>query len=390
MTLNKSSGLPAGYVRYQVGKQTLVIPQRLANELDRQCDDQEPPGNQEPPKNVPPSPPPQLPAPSREDDASSATRHRVYDWEQVIDLKARQKFLRDPDDRARMEKLHQKLCDAGLYRRVGQPPYIDAAIAELESLHPNYRAPIAMVAAALRLAASSGQPPCIPPMLLVGEPGIGKSHFARELARLLNTSQGSVHYDTGATHANLLGLDRMWGNSKYGILFELICLGDYCNPVVILDEIDKAIQTAHDDPLSPLHTLLEPSTAALAKDLSVEFTFDASLVTYIATANSLAQIPLPLRSRLRVFRISFPDARQALDVAKFVARQCVKEVAPRGFAPPSREVIFELAHLTAREIRQAITQGVAAAIAEGRNELRVKDLPVDYLWDPRVSGSGLH
>ena len=69
----------------------------------------------------------------------------------------------------------------------------------------------------------------------------------------------------------MLGSERRWSSMQPGILFDLVCLGTHANPIVILDEIDKGGSQRQWDPLAPLHTLLEPSTASKVRDISVDF-----------------------------------------------------------------------------------------------------------------------
>lgn len=156
--------------------------------------------------------------------------------------------------------------------------------------------------------------------------------------------------------------------------------------MIVLEEIDKVADRHNDDPLSPLHTLLEPSTACVATDLSLSFTFDASLVTWVATANDLRCIPAPIRSRFQEFVIEFPTARQAVQLASTLIAVTLVERAPQGFEPAPRHFAADLAHCTAREIRQAVTAAIACAVNNGRNHLVRSDLPARVLCDSEDAG----
>ena len=69
-------------------------------------------------------------------------------------------------------------------------------------------------------------------------------------------------------------------------------MGECANPVILLDELDKSTFDGGSDrldPLSQLHAVLEPETSHQTLDVSVNIEFDASLVTYIATANKVGR-----------------------------------------------------------------------------------------------------
>ena len=213
------------------------------------------------------------------------------------------------------------------------------------------------------------------PILLNGEPGLGKTHFAFELAALIGTTCRRVAFDTPVTAATLMGSDRRWSNTQVGLLFELVCLGQYANPVIVLDELDKARRERDWNPLGPLHTLLEPSTAAKVRDVSADFEFDASQVIWIATSNDSRLLKSPLRSRFREFNIVRPDAAGALASSKAVLKTSFAALQLVRVAPPSKELAVALAHLTPREITQALKVAVATAIQKGKNAVDLNDLP---------------
>jgi ATP-dependent Lon protease len=99
-----------------------------------------------------------------------------------------------------------------------------------------------------------------------------------------------IAFDQPSASSELRGSQSHWASSSTGLLFNMICMGDCANPVVVLDEMDKSCVsggTGESDPLAPLHGALEPETARRMLDVSVHIEFDASHVTYIATANTV-------------------------------------------------------------------------------------------------------
>ncbi len=87
------------------------------------------------------------------------------------------------------------------------------------------------------------------PVLLVGPAGIGKTAVVNALAELVGVVTRQV--DLASTTAGMVlgGMSTQWSDAKTGVVIDLLREGDFANPIVILDEIDKAASTAKHDPL---------------------------------------------------------------------------------------------------------------------------------------------
>jgi ATP-dependent Lon protease len=233
-------------------------------------------------------------------------------------------------------------------------------------------------------AAEQVKPPVrLPPLLLYGPPGVGKTHFCESLAKVLGVPVRRHPMDQAETSSALLGSDAVWGNSRYGLVFDLLGLGDYANPLVILDELDKAQVIGKSSgglssPTGVLHSLLEPVSAANVRDISLDLELDASQITWIATANYPWWVPATLRSRFREFIIMPPDAEQAIQLARSVVRNAMK-VAGFGGTRPDRRLVVALAHLSARDIYQATLAAAGSAASQGEAVLRLEHLPSSVL-----------
>lgn len=309
-------------------------------------------------------------------------QHLVYSSESVSLFVNKVKTLSiDKDLRKRDEEIASRLIAAGPYRTLAasksdldDKEALDT-LASLHLSHPHFSEVIDFIRQHLVLASRSTKTLGLPPILLNGEPGVGKTHFAFELARVLEVGSRRVALDTPVTAATLMGSDRRWGNSQYGLLFELVCLGKHANPIVVLDEIDKADSRRDWNPIAPLHSLLEPGTAVKTRDVSVDFEFDASLVTWIATSNDSRRLSPAIRSRFAEFTIHRPDAAGAIGSAMDVIARTFHSYGIEGVDPPDRSLAVALAHLTPREITQVLKQTVANAIAKGNSTITPDDLP---------------
>jgi ATP-dependent Lon protease len=160
---------------------------------------------------------------------------------------------------------------------------------------------------------------------LGGDPGIGKTRFSVELAHALGTVIRRLPFDNGQSGSSLLGSDKNWANTTYGAVFELVVLGQHANPVILLDEIDKASKRREGDALASLHTLLEPVTSQTVRDISVDFEFNASHVLWIATANDLTRVAPSLRSRFHEFWVEQPTGAQACRWPRWSRKRCTRK-----------------------------------------------------------------
>jgi ATP-dependent Lon protease len=311
-------------------------------------------------------------------------RFQVYEPSAIEKLRE-SKGHSDADVRKRNEAIFKELQFKGAWRRVDWPRHLDAVLA-LEQSHPHFAEVIHFVADRVALAKMSRRAVRIPPMLLAGPPGVGKTHFCEALAKVLSVPVRRHPMDQAETSSALLGSEITWGNTRIGLVFEMLAHGDHANPLVILDELDKARGLGRSaDPTAVLHSLLEPVSASRVRDQSVEIELDASLITWIATCNYPWLIAPTLRSRMREFFIRMPDAEQAIQVARAVVAAATRDAGVRMEREPDRAFVLALAHLSAREIYQLTGSVIAQAVRQGRGAVSLDDLPAEVLGDDASS-----
>lgn len=313
--------------------------------------------------------------------ASASPRHMLCTWEAVDELAAAVAMdIGNEDLRKRNTAVLATLRRTnGRFRRLRRLP--DAWRTDIDTLErafPNFGEVLGHVRAMGALAELHDGVIKLDPMLLDGTPGTGKSTFAEQLAKIVAGGFQRIQMSSAETGAQLGGSSATWANSQTGQVFELLVNGRFANPVILLDELDKAMLHPGErfSPVGPLYPLLEPAMARTFRDISVPMLeMDASSIMWLATSNERRLLPEAILSRLHPFDIQLPGAGVALQVVHSVLRQLAQAEPVFARFHLSPDAAAKLARHGPRAVRGLLRRACGNAAQASRWTIHADDVP---------------
>ena len=147
------------------------------------------------------------------------------------------------------------------------------------------------------------------PLLIVGEPGIGKTAWALRVAELCALPKTLISLSTSASSMLIAGDEREWSGSGPCLAAKVARESKVANPLIILDELEKASSPSSSHATSA-HEALLPMLDCDEKrtyyDLFLQGNLDLSRFSWLFLANSLTSISAPLLDRLTIIETRRP------------------------------------------------------------------------------------
>ena len=263
-------------------------------------------------------------------------------------------------------------------------PSTTAALNELYDASPNFQDVIDDLKKYLALAISGNEAVQFTPVLLLGEPGLGKTYFAKRLAALLGTGFEFVSMNSMTAGWILSGASAQWTNARPGMVAQTLIRGEYANPIMVLDEVDKAGGDHRYDPMGALYGLLERDTAVHFRDEFIDVDMDASHILWVATANNESAIPEPILNRMNVYLIERPDADGSRRIALSVYQGILDQHHWQFPMEPAENVLAKLADMPPRDMRKLLLDAFGNARLAGRDHLVPDDIDLTKLCGRRA------
>jgi ATP-dependent Lon protease len=223
----------------------------------------------------------------------------------------------------------------------------------------------------------------IPPVLLVGNAGIGKTHIVNKVAEVLNIDYSNIPLANIHSSFEFTGLNFKWRNSGIGLYANALLQMKSHTGIINLDEIDKvAIDSQHGSIFEALLQLLEIDTCNSFEDAYLpNLHFKSDDIFFVATANDASRVPKTILSRFKIIKIENPTNQQ---MKKIIENLYINEVShwiKVGYIakPLNKKVLDLLLQLSVRETKNRLRQAVIKNAYSNKSQTnKIIDLDISH------------
>lgn len=232
-----------------------------------------------------------------------------------------------------------------------------------------------------------------PILCFAGPPGTGKTSLGKSIARCLGRQYVRISLGGVKDEAEIRGHRRTYVGAMPGRFIQAIRKAGSCNPVVVIDELDKIGSDFRGDPSAAMLEILDPQQNHSFYDNYLGIPFDLSQVIFIATANDLSTISAPLRDRMDIIDVSGYSMEEKLNIAKqYLIQKALADTGlDRSQAELSDELITDLIMSYTREsgVRQldrlihTVCAKIARILVEKSEQVVITSANIETFLGPR-------
>lgn len=284
-----------------------------------------------------------------------------------------------------LRRIYQKMLTTGPERFISKPSSAQALEAVKEEC-PNFKGVLEDLANHIELGVVNKRGLTLLPVLLAGEPGVGKTHFAKQMAKALGLSYQFQSMGTMSAGWVLGGSAPTWSGARHGKIAQSLIEGQFANPLYLLDELDKTGGDSRYDPYGCLLQLLERETAQHFKDEYLDVAIDASAIVWVATANDISRVPDYILSRMAVYEVPAPTRDDAFSIANRIYSQLCAEVVWDFEASLASDLYDHVTQIPPRDMKKKLMDAMASAVHARRNVLLPQDIKATHVKQSRTIG----
>ena len=171
------------------------------------------------------------------------------------------------------------------------------------------REPLTAIVGSLYLSANASREFSIPPLLIQGPPGCGKTELVRNLSTMLEVPLNTIAMGSVNGNFELPGGHRGYRGATMGTLCKYLVKSPVANPIYLFDEAELGYAELY----QPLLQFLEDDEF---RDHFVEIKFNTKYVNVIFVTNDKEQLPGAIRSRLIEFDVGKPSDTETMAICQ--------------------------------------------------------------------------
>jgi ATP-dependent Lon protease len=228
----------------------------------------------------------------------------------------------------------------------------------------------------------------------VGPPGVGKTSISSSIAEALGRRFVRMSLGGIKDEAEIRGHRRTYIGAMPGRIIAAMRTAGTVNPVLLFDEIDKLAKDYQGDPSAAMLEVLDSAQNFAFRDHFLEMPYDLSKVLFITTANSLYDIPGPLRDRMEIIEVPSYLATEKVQIAlrHLIPKQLEKHGLKKSMLTIPEETVSLIVSEYTREagVRSlerciaSICRKAACDIASGKKRIKVTKAKLhEYLGAPK-------